>query len=76
MNYYCWEESVYHIVLGSAYGSSQLKHQKVRVGSSTKEMLEWFNYLVEVPNPDAKLAARRYQVILHHHFTHVSLRPA
>ena len=29
----------------SAHGCSQLKHQKLRVGGYTKEVLEWSNYL-------------------------------
>ena len=29
----------------SAYGRSQFKHQKFRLGSCTEEVLEWFNYL-------------------------------
>ena len=41
--------------LASAYGSSQLKHQKV--GGCKKEVLEWFKYLMQAPNPNTKLAA-------------------
>ena len=67
---------MYHIVLGKCLWELAAQAPKLEVGSCTKEVLEWFNYLVQALNPNAKLAARRYQIDLHHHFTHVSLRPA
>ena len=49
-----------NIVLSQAntHGHSQLKYQKLRVGSCTMEVLEWFNYTTQAPTPSAKLAAR------------------
>ena len=47
----------------SAHGCSQLKHQKLRVGGYTKEVLEWFDYPHASAHPDTKLAARVYHIV-------------
>ena len=61
----------------STHGHSQLKHQNLRVGGCTEEMLKWLNYIpVQGPTLDAKLAARGYQINLPRHFVRALLRPA
>ena len=52
----------------SVLGCSQLKCQKLRVGSFTEEVHKWFNCPVQGPISNAKLASRRYRIDLHHRF--------
>ena len=47
-----------NFVLYCPHGHSQLKHQKLRVGSYTEEVLEWFDYPRASTNPGYEVSCQ------------------
>ena len=74
VNFHLWLKGVlivvqscssgYHIVPDSTHGRSQLKCQKLRVGSYTEEVLKWFNYSRTRVHPRCKVSCHGIRIDL------------
>ena len=79
----CWHlqqvfdiDNNYRIVLDKHPWALAAQAPKLRMAVARRKVLDWVNYPAQVPTPDAKLAARGYQIGLHRHFVRDSSRPA